>query len=490
MRCILIVNVLALLTLMPAQLLAQAVTDPTQAEFIPSADHQATTTDGTPIVSGYDLEFYMLGAAAPFQTQALGKPAPESDGLIHVPLTSTAMPTGVVFEARVRAVGPGGAGTSAPSNTFMYSVSCTYALAPASHTFGSTGGSGSASVTTGAGCDWVATASPSWIVVATSTTAGSGSGSVDFSVMPNTTASTRAGTLTVAGRTVSISQAGTTPCSFTVSTNPTSFAASGGTGSSTVVVSSGSGCGWTATSGSNWITLGAGASGSGNGSVAFTVAANTSTSQRNGSLTVAGQMVPITQSPATSCSYTLAPTSQSFTSSGGTGTGSVTTTSTCGWTASSGAGWLTVTAGASGTGNGTVNYSVAAYTGTTTRTGTLSVAGRTLSVTQSGQTTTCTAALLPTQVTFAGGNGAEERVSVSIAAGCAWTARSGVSWVTVASGASGTGSGVVTLRASRNSSSQPRSGTVVIAGLTLNVTQVASSSGGGPRKPRRFRRTG
>jgi hypothetical protein len=38
--------------------------------------------------------------------------------------------------------------------------------------------------------------------------------------------------------------------------------------------------------------------------------------------------------------------------------------------------FITITSGSSGTGNGTVNYSVAANTGTTSRTGTMTIAGQ------------------------------------------------------------------------------------------------------------------
>jgi hypothetical protein len=87
------------------------------------------------------------------------------------------------------------------------------------------------------------------------------------------------------------------------------------------------------------------------------------------------------------CTYSVAPTSQSFTATGGTGSASVTTQANCTWTATSNAGFITITSGASGTGNGTVNYSVAANTTTAQRTGTLTIAGQTFTVTQAAATT-------------------------------------------------------------------------------------------------------
>jgi hypothetical protein len=56
------------------------------------------------------------------------------------------------------------------------------------------------------------------------------------------------------------------------------------------------GCPWTATSDSAWLTTSS--AGSGNGSVSYTVAANTSTVGRSGTITVGGQPFTVTQSGA------------------------------------------------------------------------------------------------------------------------------------------------------------------------------------------------
>ena len=66
---------------------------------------------------------------------------------------------------------------------------------------------------------------------------------------------------------------------------------------------------------------------------------------------------------ASPCSYSISPTSNSFTSQGGSGSVSVTAGAGCAWTASVDSGstaWVSITSGTSGTGNGTVNYSVQA----------------------------------------------------------------------------------------------------------------------------------
>jgi hypothetical protein len=56
----------------------------------------------------------------------------------------------------------------------------------------------------------------------------------------------------------------------------------------------------------------------------------------------------------------------------------------CAWTALSDAAWLTVTAGPSGTGPGTVAFALAAHTGPAPRTATLTIGGQPLGLTQQG----------------------------------------------------------------------------------------------------------
>ncbi|MDQ3010585.1 MAG: beta galactosidase jelly roll domain-containing protein, partial [Acidobacteriota bacterium] len=101
-----------------------------------------------------------------------------------------------------------------------------------------------------------------------------------------------------------------------------------------------------------------------------------------GQFNISTHSISFTAPPA--CSYSISPTNQSFSASGGSSSVSVTTTSACGWTASSNASWITLTSGFSGNGNGTVFYSVSSNTSTSQRTGTLTIAGQTYTVTQAG----------------------------------------------------------------------------------------------------------
>jgi glucose/arabinose dehydrogenase len=168
-------------------------------------------------------------------------------------------------------------------------------------------------------------------------------------------------------------------CTYSINPSSRTIASAGGTG--TVSVTAGAGCQWTAVSNAPWITVTAGSSGSGNGSVSYSVAANTGP-QRVGTITIAGQTFTLTQSSG--CAYSISPTSQSFPASGGVGTANVTAGAGCSWTAkSNNTGWITITAGSSGTGNGTVSYSVKPRTGGS-RTGSMTIAGIRFTVNQAG----------------------------------------------------------------------------------------------------------
>ncbi len=88
--------------------------------------------------------------------------------------------------------------------------------------------------------------------------------------------------------------------------------------------------------------------------------------------------------PPPTCSYSLSPSSQLFPADGGPGSLGVLTQPDCPWTAVSGAPHLTISSGFSGTGSGTVRYTVAPNNAAAARSGTLSIASQTATITQSG----------------------------------------------------------------------------------------------------------
>ncbi len=83
-----------------------------------------------------------------------------------------------------------------------------------------------------------------------------------------------------------------------------------------------------------------------------------------------------------SCTYSISPSSASFPASGGSGSVLVTTQAGCNWGTSVAPSWVTVNTG-SGTGNGTMSYTVSTNTGTT-RIASLTLAGNVFTVTESG----------------------------------------------------------------------------------------------------------
>ena len=174
----------------------------------------------------------------------------------------------------------------------------------------------------------------------------------------------------------------TSSCTYKYSPSSTTrkFNYKAGTGS-VRVAAIGTGCTWTATSNDEWIGIKSGGSGSGKkGTVTFSVQANTSSSERNGTLTIAGQTFTVTQAGAP-CKYTTSPAAYSplIPSLGGTGTINVTATpSDCSWSAAVDAvkyPWITIDSGSTGTGSGSVGYSVAAKTTKKARTGKINIVG-------------------------------------------------------------------------------------------------------------------
>jgi len=200
-----------------------------------------------------------------------------------------------------------------------------------------------------------------------------------------------------------------------------------------VAVTAGAGCTWTSTSNATWLTITSGANGTGNGAVGFSVAPNIVTF-RTGTLTIAGQTFTVNQA---ACTFEIDRTLQTVGSDGAVGAPvPVTTQAGCPWTSTANVSWLSITSGTTGTGNGTVNFTVdpfGSFNGTS-RTGTLTIAGKTSTVIQER----CTATLTPgTQsVPSAGGS---FFVSLSTQTGCNWTATSNAVWLTTSDGASGTG---------------------------------------------------
>ena len=102
----------------------------------------------------------------------------------------------------------------------------------------------------------------------------------------------------------------------------------------------------------------------------------------------------------------------------------------------------------------------------------LSVTSGSVSAPSGSQGQTCTFSLSASSQSFeaTGGTG---NVTVTTSSGCAWSATSSESWLTVVSGASGTGAGVVMFRVAANTSGLARAASLSIGGQTFTVNQAA-----------------
>ncbi|MFO7695154.1 MAG: BACON domain-containing carbohydrate-binding protein, partial [Vicinamibacterales bacterium] len=145
---------------------------------------------------------------------------------------------------------------------------------------------------------------------------------------------------------------------------------------------------------------------------------------------------------------------------GGAGSIAVTTESGCSWTGSSAASWITATGGTSASGPGTFTFNVASLSGTASRTGSLNVAGQTVSVTQQGQS--CTYTLQPASRTI-GAAGATWSFDVNTNAACSWTVATTAPWLSVVAGGSGSGNATVTYQAAANPDAASRTGSLTLA---------------------------
>jgi len=458
----------------------------------------------------------------------------------------------------------------------------TCTLASPGQNLGATGGTGSVGLT--ATSTWTVIAVDSWIHV-TSSVSGTGNTTVTFTADPNTSGP-RSGTLIIGGQQYTIFQAGsaasmggtqtsitiTNPGFETIPSNPNWISCSGTGGAG----SGGAGCqdtlngnvpGWTASSGGtlglfqpgpNYFTLPLPAVEEttvlqiNNGTLSQTLSATlqpstlytlqvdvgrrldnlypstpptaqlyagstliasatgtepplggwttwTGTYQSSASDPLAGQTLKIVLGATASqgdfdnvrltaggsapaCTYSARALTQnqpaSLTSGNITGLIQVNAGTGCAWTAISNNSWITVTNGTPGSGSGVVAYQVSPNTTTAARTGTLSVAGQTVTVNQAAATK-CAYSISPTSSTMQAIGGASSVLLSANPSSCPWSVAvspSASSWLHVTSPTSGTGALSINYAVDQNATTLSRSGTIALADQTLSVTQAGGAS--------------
>ncbi len=268
---------------------------------------------------------------------------------------------------------------------------CTYTLIPQSRSFGIAGGTSTVSVVTPSGCYWKPSSAASWISFS-SGNYRSGDGVLEFSVAANG-GLPRGASIVIANSALTVFQSGSgsagSPPAAPTYTSP----ANGATNVVETPILS-----WQSVAGATSYSVYVGRDDVGHLEL---VASNvTGTSAPAGSLTgnrpyfwkVIAQNAygdsaatsPTWSFVTTSCSTTLTLGKTGFSQAGGTGSISVAAAG-CPWNAYSDADWLTITSGATGVGNGTVQFSAPPYDGLTARVAALMVGGRELVVAQAGE---------------------------------------------------------------------------------------------------------
>ena len=320
---------------------------------------------------------------------------------------------------------------------------------------------------------WKATTGASWLKV-TGGASGTGKGTVYYDVAANT-GPDREGTIKVSAGTeayvrYTIRQAGTGPASLGWGASGREFGA-GAQNSKQVAVTGN--VPWTATSDVAWLKITKGASGTGKGTVYYNVEGNLGAA-RTGHLTLSGwglgATYTVTQQGA-SGGLTLNATERTFTLAAATGKELGVTTPGA-WTAKSDASWLTITKGASGTGNGTVYYNVAANKGGT-RTGHITVTGGGVTATF---TVKQTGVLVLGSTSRTLGAAAATWKELAVEGSVSWTATSDASWLTIQKGASGTGKGTVYYGVTANTGGT-RTGHVTVKGGSVTVKFTRTQTG-------------
>ncbi|MGO9094328.1 MAG: SBBP repeat-containing protein [Bryobacteraceae bacterium] len=314
-----------------------------------------------------------LGGPGSDSAQAV---ALDGEGNIYVAgqTLSTGFPT-------VRAIQTQNGGSYGGFVAKLRTQACSFQVTPAGPiAIPAAGASGSLGVATDGDCQWTASSNSSWIAV-TSGASGSGNGTVAYSVAANPNPTPQSGTLTVAGQTFTVTQAGTNPpgCVFYLDGLTGGFPDAGGLGRVRVTLNQ-TPCSWQVFSDSAWITITSATTFAASGAVLYTVSANSSGVTRTGHLTVAGQTFTVTQ--VAGCSFMLGTTSLVAPWQGEQLMLQLTASSpSCPWTSYPDENW-TEQYPQTGTGSASIQYTVYTSANTGARFAHLYIGGQTLAATQ------------------------------------------------------------------------------------------------------------
>jgi hypothetical protein len=364
-------------------------------------------------------------------------------------------------------------------------LSCAYALVPASRTVDAAGATATFDVATDAACGWTVASTVPWLTIVAGGS-GSGNATVTYRAAANPDTAPRTGSLTVGDASHVVTQAGLTSCTVDISRSGDNFAVAGGNGSFDVTAPST--CAWLAVSNASWVRITDPAGGAGTGSrrVTYVVDANSGAGARTATIAVGGKSVTVNQAGTTSCEYAVAPVEvKACMSVGYVTTIAVATGAGCPWTSSTPASWITISSGLSGTGPGSImfsiasNYDAARQANVEVRWPT-PTAGQNVRVAQAG----CLYGVSKDtfDVPAAGGDFSFDVVSQStdvncggpLQNGCMWSAAPSATWVTVLSPMPRFGDDRVSFRVAANTTGSARTSTITVRDKTVTIRQAGS----------------
>lgn len=432
---------------------------------------ELTYVQGTTAPGPIPVSINLTSGTGAYQAAVMGMPGSTlsaatgtTPATLGLDLDVLGLPPGV-HTGVLAAVAPGAANriASAPIIvTVLPQPPCTYSVLPSSGSAPAAGGTGSFGVSAPAHCSWSAVPADPWLTI-TGGGSGVGAGTVSYTVASHGAPSQRNGTIDVNGATYTVMQFGLA-CSFAISPNEIAATAAGGMATIGITASSRA-CGWTATD------LGASPPlGTGSGSVTITVPPNPTFAPVTLTATIAGQLLTVNQTSA-ACTASLSASSASALAAGGSGTVSIATPPGCPYSTTGVPSWLTVTSGGSGTGDGTISYSVQANSTIAPRITTVFIGGQPFTLTQAGVACSITVDASGLGSPFAVGGGVGSIEVIANSPSCGWTTSDDASWVSLAPITSA-GSGAVSVSVTSNAaSSASRTAHITIGGQTVSLTQ-------------------
>lgn len=312
---------------------------------------------------------------------------------------------------------------------------------------------------------WTASTNSSWLTL--SNASGTSSADIMLSAKENTNSTARTATVTVQSKSGKVkATAKVTQIGSQIAATPTAmtFGVDGATEDLTIV----SNTKWSLSADVTWLKLGK-TSGTGDDRVSVTAIQNPNDKKRSATISVKNSLGTVVQTVAVdqvATNLAASPGSLAFAPVGETAQLTITANSDWSLSASS---WLTLSK-TSGSGNATLNVTVAENTSASKRSGqvllknSVGTTVQTIAVTQDAYTLT----LSPTELYFDPAAGVK---SFAVATNTSWTVLSTVPWVTIANN-SGTKDGTVRVQVSANDGDSQRNATVsVVAGnLQKNVT--------------------